>query len=75
MNHLKSASARRTRNQFAQHLAPFYEKPFFWHRAYYVRSVESISPDNIVQAYVAAQSTVERNQVKPTKTKALEPTE
>lgn len=27
INNLKTASARRTRNRFAQHLAPFYSKP------------------------------------------------
>ncbi len=39
-NNLKTASARRTRNHFAEHLAPFYAKLLFWHRAYYVGSVD-----------------------------------
>lgn len=36
INNLKTASARRARNRFAAHLAGFYRKPMFWHRAYYV---------------------------------------
>ncbi|WP_235033932.1 transposase [Pantoea sp. 18069] len=39
INNLKTASARRTRNRFAAHLAHFYSKPLFWHRAYFVGSV------------------------------------
>lgn len=39
VNNLKTASARRTRSRFAEHLASFYEKPLFWHRAYFVGSV------------------------------------
>ena len=39
INNLKTASSRRIRNRFAEHLKPFYQKPYFWHRAYYVGSV------------------------------------
>ncbi|MHB1605097.1 MAG: IS200/IS605 family transposase, partial [Leptospirales bacterium] len=39
INNLKTASARRVRNRFPDHLKPFYSKPYFWHRAYYVGSV------------------------------------
>ena len=35
INNLKTASARRVRNRFATHMARFYTKPLFWHRAYY----------------------------------------
>jgi REP element-mobilizing transposase RayT len=34
INNRKTASARRARNRFAEHLKPFYGKPYFWHRAY-----------------------------------------
>ncbi|MCY0881371.1 MAG: transposase [Firmicutes bacterium] len=33
IHYLKSASTRRMRNRFANHLAKFYGKPYFWHRA------------------------------------------
>ncbi len=33
INNLKSARSRRMRNRFAHHLAKFYGKPYFWHRA------------------------------------------
>lgn len=58
INNLKTASARRARNRFGEHLAPFYRKPQFWHRAYYVGSVGGASLDQ-VRAYVEAQGTEE----------------
>lgn len=58
VNNLKTASARRARNRFAEHLAAFYSKPLFWHRAYYVGSVGGASLDT-VRAYVDAQGTEE----------------
>ncbi|MDK2127111.1 IS200/IS605 family transposase, partial [Parachitinimonas caeni] len=39
INNLKTASARRARNRFAEHLKQFYWKPLFWHRAYFVSTV------------------------------------
>ena len=56
VNNLKTASARRARNRFTEHLAAFYQKPLFWHRAYYVGSVGSASLET-VRAYVEAQGT------------------
>jgi len=56
VNNLKTASARRARNRFTEHLAAFYQKPLFWHRAYYVGSVGSASRET-VRAYVEAQGT------------------
>lgn len=58
INNLKTASARRTRNRFAEHLAPFYHKPLFWHRAYFVGSVGGATLETI-RAYVDAQGTEE----------------
>ena len=58
INNLKTASARRTRNRFADHLATFYKKPLFWHRAYFVGSVGGATLET-VRAYVDAQGTEE----------------
>ncbi len=58
INNLKTASARRTRNRFAEHIAKFYSKPLFWHRAYFVGSVGGATLET-VRAYVDAQGTEE----------------
>ena len=58
INNLKTASARRTRNRFTEHIAKFYSKPLFWHRAYFVGSVGSATLET-VRAYVDAQGTEE----------------
>ena len=55
---LKSASAKRCRNRFAEHLAQFYWKPLFWSRAYYVSTVGGASLE-VVKAYVEKQGTEE----------------
>lgn len=59
INNLKSASARRMRNRFADHLRQFYGKPYFWHRAYYVGSVGGASLET-GKRYVEAQGTKEK---------------
>jgi putative transposase len=56
INNLKTASARRARNRFAEHLAAFYHKPLFWHRAYFLSSVGGATLET-VKAYVEAQGT------------------
>jgi putative transposase len=56
INNLKTASARRARNRFAEHLVTFYGKPMFWHRAYYVGSVGHASLETI-RTYVESQGT------------------
>lgn len=58
INNLKTASARRARNRFSEHLSQFYWKPLFWHRAYFVGSVGGATLET-VKAYVEAQGTVE----------------
>lgn len=58
INNLKTASARRARNRFAEHLSAFYHKPLFWHRAYFVGSVGGATLET-VRAYVNAQGTEE----------------
>ncbi len=59
INNLKTASARRSRSRFASHVAAFYSKPQFWHRAYFVGSVGGATLET-VRAYVDAQGTKEQ---------------
>ncbi len=59
INNLKFASARCVRTRFANHLAKFYWKPYFWHRAYYVGSVDGASLET-VKRYVETQGTKEK---------------
>ncbi|MBK1618455.1 IS200/IS605 family transposase [Lamprobacter modestohalophilus] len=59
INNLKTASARRARNRFAEHLGAFYSKPLFWHRAYFVGSVGGMTLET-VRDYVQAQGTKEQ---------------
>ncbi len=66
INNLKTASARRTRNRFAEHLGKFYSKPQFWHRAYFVGSVGGATLET-VRAYVDAQGTAEHARKSATK--------
>ncbi len=68
INNMKTASARRTRNRFAEHLAMFYKKPLFWHRAYFVGSVGGATLET-VRAYVDAQGTEEHARKSETKNK------
>lgn len=72
INNLKTASARRTRNRFAEHLAPFYHKPLFWHRAYFVGSVGGATLEK-VRAYVEAQGTEEHARKAAAKEKTKPP--
>jgi len=58
INNLKTASARRARARFVDHLGKFYWKPLFWHRAYFVGSVGGATLET-VRAYVDAQGTEE----------------
>ena len=69
INNLKTASARRARNRFAEHLAAFYKKPLFWHRAYFVGSVGGATLET-VRAYVDAQGTEEHARKSEAKRKA-----
>ncbi len=59
INNLKSASARRMRNGLTDHLAKFYWKPTFWHRADYVGRVGGASLET-VKRYVEAEGTKEK---------------
>jgi hypothetical protein len=57
INNLKTASARRTRNRFPEHIAKFYSKPLFWHRAYFVGSVggATLEPKNTLASPLQKQ--------------------
>ena len=59
INNLKSASSKRLRRQFAEHIKKFYWKPVFWHRAYYVGSVGDASLE-VVHNYVGRQGSPDR---------------
>ena len=54
VNNLKTASSRRLRNTFPDHVKKFYWKPVFWHRAYFLGAVGTVSLDT-VKKYVAQQ--------------------
>ena len=54
INNLKTASSRRIRAKYADHLRRFYWKPFFWHRAYYAGSVGHANLET-VKRYVESQ--------------------
>ena len=58
INNLKTASARRSRNRFSEHLVQFYWKPLFWHCTYFVGSVGGATLET-VRAYVESQETQE----------------
>ena len=58
INNVKSASSRRARGKFTDHVGTFYWKPYFWNRAYYVGSVGDVSLATI-QKYVEQQGTKE----------------
>lgn len=67
INNLKTASARRVRSRYADHLSMFYHKPAFWHRAYFVGSVGGATLET-VKAYVESQGTKEQSKSTTRKT-------
>jgi putative transposase len=64
INNLKSATSKKTRNRFKEHISKFYWKPYLWNRAYYVGSVGSVSLETI-QKYIEKQGTKEKSKPKP----------
>ncbi|WP_202906220.1 transposase [Ectothiorhodospira magna] len=52
-----TGSARRARNRFAEHLAVFYCKPMFWHRAYCIDSVGGASLETVRVCVESQQGT------------------
>lgn len=63
INNLKSASSRRIRNEYSEHISRIYWKPVLWHRAYYVGSVGTVTLDTILR-YVKNQGTKEKTRNK-----------
>ena len=59
INNLKSASSRRIRNAFPDHIKKFYSKPVFWHRAYFAGTVGKVTLET-VRRYVEQQGTKEK---------------
>ncbi len=59
INNLKSASSRRIRNEFSDHINKFYWKPVFWHRAYFAGTVGKVTFETI-RRYVEQQGTKEK---------------
>jgi putative transposase len=59
INNLKSASSRRIRNAFPDHIKRFYWKPVFWHRAYFAGTVGKVTLET-VRRYVEQQGTKEK---------------
>ena len=54
INALKSASSRRMRKLFANELAKYLWKPYFWSNSYFIATVSDRSSD-IVKAYIQNQ--------------------
>ncbi|MFX1695331.1 IS200/IS605 family transposase [Paraburkholderia sp. A1RO-1] len=69
INNLKTASARRARNRFGEHLARFYCKPLFWSRAYFCGGVGAVGLET-VRAYVESRGTEEHARKSVAKEKA-----
>lgn len=55
VKNLKSVTARRMRKEFAQELAPYYWKPYFWNRAYALISVGGRANIDTLLRYIENQ--------------------
>lgn len=51
VNSYKTATSRLLRKEFAEFLAPYYWKPYFWSRSYFI-SIASERSQNAVTAYI-----------------------
>lgn len=58
VNNFKTVSSRLVRKEFAEHLKPYYRKPFFWSPSYCLLSVGGASIE-IIKAYISAQAAPE----------------
>ena len=54
MNSLKTATSRLVRKQYADHLAGFYWKPYFWSRSYLILSSGG-APIEMIRRYIQDQ--------------------
>ena len=59
VGNLKTVSARRMRSEFAEHLKPFFWKPYFWNKAYAVISVGGRAPIETLLQYIQDQDAPE----------------
>lgn len=55
IGNLKTVSARRMRNEYAEHLKPYFWKPYFWNKAYAVISVGGRTPIETLLKYIQDQ--------------------
>lgn len=56
VKNLKSVTARKLRKEFADHLAPFYWKPYFWNNAYALISVGGRANIDTLISYIENQN-------------------
>lgn len=54
VNSYKTATSRLLRKEFSDFLAPYYWKPYFWSRSYFICTVSERSHD-VVTAYIENQ--------------------
>ncbi len=54
VNNYKTVSARLIRKEFASELAPYYWKPFFWSRSYFLSTVSEVD-DKTIRNYIENQ--------------------
>lgn len=54
VNSLKSATSRLVRKKYAEHLAKFYWKPYFWNRSYLILSSGG-APIEVIRKYIQSQ--------------------
>ena len=54
INNFKTVTSRRLRKEFAEELAPFYWKPYFWSDTYFIASVSERSHEQ-VKKYIQNQ--------------------
>lgn len=55
LGNLKSVSSRKIRQEYAQHLAKYFWKPYFWSRSYSVFSVGGRAPLEVLVKYIQEQ--------------------
>ena len=55
INNYKTVMARLIRKEFASFLAPYYWKPYFWSRSYFISSVSEVN-DETIRNYMDNQS-------------------
>lgn len=53
-NNIKTVTSRRLRKEFAEQLAPYYWKPYFWSESYFVATVSERTKE-VVQQYIKQQ--------------------